>query len=172
MPIVILDLVRAVRALSRDAGFVALGVLLLLAVAGGTVFYWLVEGLGPLDAAYLAVMSLTTVGYGEPAPETAAGKIFTCFFVVGGMGLLLAFLSMLANEVRRRSVLRAPLARRAAREAEPKELHAGHAVPAGDYDLVVIGTDEASRRTAVDAAAAGLRVVLVEPAQLDERRAA
>jgi hypothetical protein len=162
MPIVILDLVRAVRALSRDAGFVALGVLLLLALAGATVFYRLVEGLGVLDAAYLAVMSLTTVGYGEPAPETAAGKIFTCFFVVGGMGLLLAFLSMLANEVRRRSVLRGPLSRRADRD-EPQQLRPPAAIPAGDYDLVVVGTDEASRRTAVDAAAAGLRVVLVEP---------
>jgi hypothetical protein len=36
----------------------------------------------------------------------------------------------------------------------------------GEYDLLVIGSDGASRRTALEAARAGLRVVVVEAVHL------
>jgi hypothetical protein len=151
MPILLLDVVRAVRALSRDAGFAALGLLLCLAVLGGSVVYWLVEDLPPLDAVYLSVITLTTVGYGDPAPATAVGKVFTMGFVLVGIGILLAVAGMVAEHVREHSVLRRHVGSGAT--AEPSAL---------EFDLLVVGTGQASRRTAVEAAAAGLRVVVVE----------
>ena len=42
-----------------------------------TVFCWLVEGWSLLDAAYFAVVTIATVGYGDFAPHTTIGKIFT-----------------------------------------------------------------------------------------------
>jgi hypothetical protein len=151
MPILLLDVVRAVRALSRDAGFAALGLLLFLSLAGGAVVYWLVEDLGPLDAVYLSVTTLTTVGYGEPAPATAVGKVFTMGFVLVGVGILLAVVGMLAEHVREHSMLRRRLGSRVPADPGPV-----------DFDLVVVVTGEATRRTAVDAATAGLRVLAVD----------
>lgn len=174
MPILFIEVFRAAWALRRDRGFVTLGVLLFLGVVGGGVAYWLLEDLGPFDAFYLSVITLTTVGYGEPAPETVAGQIFTMGFVLVGLGILLAFLSSIAEHVRTHSVLRGPLGRLAAHAEPDGEVRAVPGLsPFGEADLLVIGSDEASRRTAVEAAAAGLRVVLVEsPEALDAAKQA
>ena len=101
-----------------------LGVLLGLALVGGGCVYWLLEDLSPLNALYLSVLTLTTVGYGDPAPETGAGKLLTIAFVLVGIGILLAFVSMIAEHVRRNSVLHGPLAKLNGRNGhgEPRDL--------------------------------------------------
>jgi voltage-gated potassium channel len=60
----------------------------------GTVFYHLVEHLSWLNAYYFSVITLTTVGYGDITPHTDAGKIFTTFYVLVGVGIITTFLSM------------------------------------------------------------------------------
>jgi voltage-gated potassium channel Kch len=52
-----------------------------------------------VDALYFSVATLTTVGYGDFSPQTAAGKLFTVVYVLVGVGLLLAFLSRVAGQV-------------------------------------------------------------------------
>jgi voltage-gated potassium channel len=59
----------------------------------GTVFYHFVEHLTWLDAYYFSVITLTTVGYGDITPHTAAGKIFTTFYVMFGIGIITTFIS-------------------------------------------------------------------------------
>src|SRR5262249_48350351 len=174
MPILFIDVLRAIWALRCDRGFLSLAGLLAIAVLGGSVFYWQVEGLRPLNAAYLTVLTLTTVGYGDLTPETAAGKVFTAVFVLVGVGIVLAVLSSIATQIRRPSVLRRPLTRLAARDEargqligtsarRVDEVAIGSGPGAiGEYDLLVIGSGDASHRTAVEAAQAGLRVVIVE----------
>jgi hypothetical protein len=66
-------------------------------VAAGTLFYWRIEGWSPLDAFYFSSTPLTTVGYGDLAPETAAGKLFTVFYPFTGIGLIVASLNALAR---------------------------------------------------------------------------
>ena len=61
----------------------------------GTVFYHLVERFSFIDSFYLTAMTLTTVGYGDLAPLTAAGKIFTSIFAFLGVATFLGFASAL-----------------------------------------------------------------------------
>jgi voltage-gated potassium channel len=66
-------------------------------LASGTLFYWNVEGWGNLDSLYFSVITLTTVGYGDLAPTTAAGKVFTMLYIFVGLGLILGFVNQVAE---------------------------------------------------------------------------
>ena len=62
-------------------------------LALGTVVYHFVERISWLDAYYLSVITLTTVGYGDVTPHTPVGKIFTTFYIFAGVGILASFIS-------------------------------------------------------------------------------
>jgi hypothetical protein len=81
--LLLLDLLRDKD--SRLVFYWAMGILLL----GTVVYHWL-EGWSYLDALYFCVISLATVGYGDLTPTTPEAKIFTIFYVVNGIGVLLA----------------------------------------------------------------------------------
>lgn len=59
----------------------------------GTVVYRLVEHMSWLDAYYLSVVTLTTVGYGDLSPQTAFGKVFTTFYIFSGVGILTTYIA-------------------------------------------------------------------------------
>lgn len=61
--------------------------LLFALVILGTAGYIIVEGWGVLDALYMTIISITTVGYGEVRPLSPAGRIFTMVFLIMGVGL-------------------------------------------------------------------------------------
>jgi len=63
----------------QDREFRALFTWVVAVIVIGTVFYSRVEGWRPLDALYFTIITLTTVGYGDFAPKTDAGKIFNYF---------------------------------------------------------------------------------------------
>jgi voltage-gated potassium channel Kch len=97
--ILIINTVRAIRALWSDSQFKSLARLTAIAITSGVVFYSVVEHLSPVDALYFSVTTLTTVGYGDFSPHTVAGKLFTVVYVLVGVGLLLAFLTRVSVEV-------------------------------------------------------------------------
>jgi voltage-gated potassium channel len=66
-----------------------------------TLFYWLVEGWSLLDAAYFSVVTIATVGYGDLAPQTAVGKVFTMGYIFSGIGIFVAAVTSLAQAVLR-----------------------------------------------------------------------
>ena len=70
---------------SRPALYWALGTLLT-----GTVVYHFLEGWSYLDSVYFCTITLATVGYGDLTPTTPEAKIFTMFYVVNGVAILLA----------------------------------------------------------------------------------
>jgi voltage-gated potassium channel len=59
----------------------------------GTVVYHLVEHMSWLDAYYLSVVTLTTVGYGDFSPQTTFGKVFTTFYIFAGVGILTTYIA-------------------------------------------------------------------------------
>lgn len=66
-------------------------------IACASVFYHYIEGWGYIDAAYFSVMTVSTVGYGDFSPQTVAGKIFTIFYVLVGLGVFVTTASALAE---------------------------------------------------------------------------
>lgn len=53
----------------------------------GTVGFWYLEGLDPLDALYWTITTITTVGYGDIVPETPTGKIFAAGLILSGASI-------------------------------------------------------------------------------------
>lgn len=73
----------------RMVALLALG-----ALGGGAVFYHFTEKLNWVDSFYFCTITLTTIGYGDIVPHTEAGKIFTTFYVILGVGILGAFINL------------------------------------------------------------------------------
>jgi voltage-gated potassium channel len=80
-----------------DQAFRFLLALVVSLLLSGTVFFTLVEGWSVLDSLYFSVTTLTTVGFGDPAPATAAGKIFTMVYIFVGLGVIGGFINVLAK---------------------------------------------------------------------------
>ena len=57
----------------------------------GVLVYHRLEGWSYLDALYFCVISLATIGYGDLTPTTPESKLFTIFYVINGIVILLAF---------------------------------------------------------------------------------
>ncbi len=71
--------------------------LLLLIVALGTAGYMLIEGWPLLDAAYMTVITITTVGFGEVHPLSTTGREFTLALIVLGVGTVAYGLGTIAE---------------------------------------------------------------------------
>lgn len=82
---------------ARDPRVRPLFAAVLLLLSAGTMFYTLVERWTVIDALYFCVVTLTTVGYGDLAPQTDAGKLFTVVYVLAGVGLILLFVNTILN---------------------------------------------------------------------------
>lgn len=75
------------------------GVLTLAAtlVLFASLFYKFVEGWSLLDSVYFSVVTISTIGYGDFAPQTTLGKLFTIFYVCSGMGLFATAVATIAR---------------------------------------------------------------------------
>lgn len=62
--------------------FLSAFVLILIVVGGGTFGYTLIEGWSVSESLYMAVITLTTVGFGEVRPLSAAGRHFTIVYLI------------------------------------------------------------------------------------------
>jgi voltage-gated potassium channel Kch len=90
---------RAIRdAWKSDEAFRVLLALVISLLLSGTAFFTLVEGWSVLDSFYFSVTTLTTVGFGDPAPATAAGKLFTVVYIFVGLGVIGGFINVLAKQ--------------------------------------------------------------------------
>lgn len=87
-----------------QTSFRIVAVIALLTLGTGVVFYHFVENLSWLNSLYFCTVTLTTVGYGDITPKTDLGKLFTVFYILGGIGIIATFANLfLKNAVIRRS---------------------------------------------------------------------
>ncbi|SFM29828.1 Ion channel [Methanolobus profundi] len=80
--------------------------LVLFTLTFGTVVYHSVEGWRWIDSLYFSVITLTTIGYGDLAPVTDIGKIFTILYVFVGLGILLGFVNASGEYFRKQQIER------------------------------------------------------------------
>ncbi|MEL6528152.1 MAG: ion channel, partial [Chloroflexota bacterium] len=57
----------------------------LIIIPTGTIGFWILEDWSLVDSFYTAVVTLSTVGYGDFSPTNDASKIFTALFVISGL---------------------------------------------------------------------------------------
>ena len=88
----------------KDAKFRSLLFFVLVILLIGTFFYHEIEGWRWLDSFYFSSISLTTVGYGDLAPKTDIGKIFTVFYIFSGVGVILGFIAAVANKAHEKNI--------------------------------------------------------------------
>ncbi len=62
----------------------ALGVVVVV----GTVGYVVIEGWSFLDALWMVIITVTTIGYGEVQPLSEAGRIFSLLLILFGVGIV------------------------------------------------------------------------------------
>lgn len=96
----------------RDPEFRALFLTVGGLLGSGTFVYHYFEGWSLLDSLYFSVITLTTVGYGDLTPTRPGTKIFTMMFIIVGIGILLAFVNLVAKHALQRGSRRERLERR------------------------------------------------------------
>ena len=76
-----------------------LGLFLLFMVVGVVAFSFLFDHWTWIDAMYFAVVTCTTVGYGDLVPDSFGGRLFTCIYALSGVCFLGIALGVLGNRV-------------------------------------------------------------------------
>ena len=78
--------------------YISLGLILaviLIGIAG----YIIIEGYGFVDALYMTIITVGTVGFGEVHPLTDAGKLFTSFLIIISLGTFAYALSTMTSSI-------------------------------------------------------------------------
>ncbi|MFK8055082.1 MAG: TrkA family potassium uptake protein [Saprospiraceae bacterium] len=74
--------------------------MLLVSMLVGTAGYMLIEGYTFGNALYMAVITISTVGFGEIRPLSPLGRFFTSGFVIVNLGITAIFVSTLTQQLR------------------------------------------------------------------------
>ena len=127
-------------------------------VALGTAGFMLIEGWSLGDSLYMTLMTVTTVGYGPPLPLSPAGRNFSIFFMVVGVGTAGYLLSTAVQALVQSEILAAFGERRRQREMSKLKDH-----------FIICGAGRVGPRIVRELQRAGVPFVVVES---DPRKAA
>lgn len=79
---------------------IAIGLFVFIdAIIVGTLGYMIIESYPFLDALYMTVITMASVGYGEVRPLSESGRIFTIFLIFINIGIYSYFISLLSQYV-------------------------------------------------------------------------
>ena len=88
---------QAVKRGWADPVFRSLLLMTVTLLLGGAWLFHRVEGWTYFQSLYFSVITLTTVGYGDFSPATFVGRLFTMFYVMVGVGIIVALISRIAT---------------------------------------------------------------------------
>ena len=86
-----------VKTFLKDKEYRDLLLTTLVVLFSGTTVYHYLEGWSWIDSLYFSIITLTTIGYGDFSPQTDAGKLFTIFYILIGIGIILTFIDTVYN---------------------------------------------------------------------------
>lgn len=95
----ILNSFRSFRSVLKNPELRLVMVLTIFVILIGVLFYHYFENFTWVNAFYFSVVTLATVGYGDLAPTTDIAKIFTSFYILVGVGILVVFLEIIAKQM-------------------------------------------------------------------------
>ncbi len=87
------------RYFSQRPELVKAGIYVLILMIIGTIGYMLIESYSLIDALYMTVITVSTVGFREVKPLSDPGKIFTIAIILSSLGVLAYFLSNLTQSL-------------------------------------------------------------------------
>lgn len=85
--------------LSPGAKIRVVGLLLLLGLFGGMLGFMYIEDMGPLEALYMTVITLSTVGFREVRPLHSEGQFFVILLIAYGVFLAGAIATVIGEQV-------------------------------------------------------------------------
>lgn len=86
-------LIKTIIAFIKDKEYRSLLMTTLVVLAFGSTVYHYLENWSWIDSIYFSVITLTTIGYGDFSPQTDEGKLFTIFYILIGIGIILSFVN-------------------------------------------------------------------------------
>jgi hypothetical protein len=91
---------RILRFIAQFPGRSCLYLLVSTVLLGGAFFSLVEEDADWVDGMWWAIVTLTTVGYGDFAPDSIAGRWVAMFVMAGGLGSVAILTGLLADEIR------------------------------------------------------------------------
>lgn len=79
-------------------------ILTVLTMFVGTIGYILIDNFTLIDAIYQTGITFTTVGFGEIAPISEAGRIFTITLIIAGFGIFSSAVGIMVTEINRGNI--------------------------------------------------------------------
>jgi voltage-gated potassium channel len=148
----------------------------LVAITVGTIVFHELEGWTILDSLYVTAQTVTTVGFGDLAPRTRAGRAFATVFMMVGVGIVLYALTSTVQSIVQSELLATFGKRRYSRKMSRLRNHfiicgAGrvgshlvHSLKGSEHPYIVIESDPKKVEQLMDLGIA----VLVRDATLEE----
>lgn len=125
----------------------------------GALGYHLIEGWDWLISIYAATQTVTTVGFGDVHPVTRAGRIFTIFFMVTGVGTVLYALTNIVQTIVQSELLETYQKRRRWRRMRHLSNH-----------YIICGAGRVGSRVVSELEQAGTEFVVIERAAAKVQR--
>jgi len=126
-------------------------VMFLTVLSFGTGGYLLIERWSLIDAFYMTVITISTVGYGEVHPLSSQGRLFTSVLIVGGVGTMLYAFGVFAETLSEGHFLEFRRVRQLQREVNRLREH-----------FIVCGYGRIGTQVVAEFEAAGLPYVVVD----------
>lgn len=90
-------LIKTITSFLKDEDYRELLLTTIIVLIIGAITYHYLEGWSYIDSLYFSVVTLTTIGYGDFAPQTDEGKLFTILYIIIGIGMILSFINTIYN---------------------------------------------------------------------------